>query len=106
MISNIDEGYIKFNAIWEKTLPLRFDTYKELNHFRQKMYKRNWIGAYTNGIGFGNISIRKGQIDQFYISGSKTGNLTELTERHYALVTDVFIKENRLNCKGESKRFG
>jgi len=58
------------------------------------------IGAYENGIGFGNISRRAESGGLFYISGSKTGNFTELDTRHYALVTDVSAAENRLSCTG------
>lgn len=98
----IDEGYIKFNASWKKTEPLDFLGFDTLNHFRQLMYQNNWIGVYPDGIGFGNISIRKEQSNQFYISGSKTGNLKTLDNSHYSLVSKVFIHENRLECQGSS----
>lgn len=98
----IDEGYIKFNANWTKTAPFANGTIAELNEWRQRMYNLNLIGAYDNGIGFGNISQRLSNTNQFYISGSKTGNFPTLDASHYALVTDVAIQENRLNCEGAS----
>lgn len=98
----IDEGYIKFNADWTKTPPLPKDEIEELNVWRQKMYDLNLIGAYDNGIGFGNISKRIGDTQNFYISGSKTGNFPILDASHYALVTDVQFKQNKLSCKGAS----
>jgi L-ribulose-5-phosphate 4-epimerase len=79
---------------------LVFDEFATLNYWRQEMYKLRLIGAYENGIGFGNISIRKKNTNQFYISGSATGNFHELDNRHYALVTDVFIEKNLLFCSG------
>jgi ribulose-5-phosphate 4-epimerase/fuculose-1-phosphate aldolase len=69
----MEDGYIKFKAKWEKSpaLPLRF--IKNLNHWRNILYNLNLIGAYENGIGFGNISQRFSNSDHFIISGSGTG---------------------------------
>ncbi len=64
------------------------------------MYELGLIGAYPNGIGFGNISRRLGDEGQFVISGSATGNFTKLDERHYATVTRVDAQQNRLWCEG------
>ncbi len=98
----IDEGYIKFKSNWQKTPPLEFSAFEELNHWRDEMYKRHLIGAYENGIGFGNISIRKENSNQFYISGSATGNFEQLNNNHYSLVTNVSINENFLHCIGST----
>jgi len=57
------------------------------------------IGAYENGIGFGNISQRH-QKNQFFISGSATGNFPQLNETHYSLVTDFNIEQNWVKCQG------
>lgn len=96
----IDEGYIKFQADWTKTAPLHKVQIEELNHWRQEMYRLHLIGAYENGIGFGNISQRIENSPQFIISGSKTGNFKQLDESHYAVVTNVRIDENQLSCRG------
>ena len=94
----IDEGYIKFKANWTKTTPIEADKIANLNHWRQEMYRLNLIGAYENGIGFGNISERIKSGNQFYISGSKTGNFDSLDARHYAIVTAVNINQNTYTC--------
>jgi len=96
----LDEGYIKFNADWEKAPPFPREAIAPLNACRQRLYELGLIGAYDNGIGYGNISCRRGQGSQFFISGSKTGNFQQLGARHYALVTDVQPAENRLHCRG------
>ena len=98
----IDEGYIKFKSNWKKTEALEFPTFKELNHWRNEMYQLHLIGAYDNGIGFGNISIRKNNSNQFYISGSATGNFQQLDNSHYALVTNVDISQNLLHSTGST----
>ena len=96
----MDEGYIKFESHWKETAPLPGAEIEELNTWRQRLYEMSLIGAYDNGVGYGNISRRYGKTGQFIISGSATGNLAELTASHYALVTRVEAGENRLWCEG------
>ncbi len=97
----MDEGYIKFKADWQESTPFPRGLLQELNEYRQRVYDLGLIGAYDNGIGFGNISQRHpDHPDQFLISGSATGNFKTLTEDHYALVTHVDIDRNELRCEG------
>ncbi len=102
MSKQIDEGYIKFNCTWLKDLPLPEKKLIELNKWRQKLYKLGLIGAYANGIGFGNISIRASK-NSFIITGSATGHLPELTPNHYVLVTAYNLTKNSLTCQGPIK---
>jgi L-ribulose-5-phosphate 4-epimerase len=94
-----EEGYVKYSSNWIKTIPLPYGQIEILNCYRQKLYDLGLIGAYENGIGFGNISQRWRE-DQFIISGSATGNLHELSADHYTLVVDFDTALNQLTCKG------
>ena len=97
------EGYIKFNLNWEqKHFEFNDQDFQSLNYYRQKLFKLGLIGAYTDGIGFGNLSIRYLK-NQFLISGSATGNLKILSKNHYALVKDYDIKKNYIHCEGLTK---
>ncbi len=96
----IDEGYIKYQCNWINSEPVSFDEIAELNQWRLKLYELGLIGEYDNGIGFGNISIRYSQPGQFIISGTQTGNLSNLNEHHYTRVTDFDLKRNFLTCCG------
>lgn len=96
----IDEGYIKFKTHWTQTAPLDIKSLNELLFWRQQCYDRQLIGAYSNGIGFGNISIRKENSNDFYISGSATGNIKVINEGHFAEVYKVDAPSNQLWCKG------
>lgn len=94
-----DEGYIKFNCTWIKEeLP---ETYKidELNSWRQKLYNQQLIGAYPDGIGYGNISCRLAD-DTFLITGTATGNLKQLAASHFTRVSDFDIANNAITCHG------
>ena len=88
-----DEGYVKFQAIWEPTAPLSAPKLAELSHWRDEMHRLHLIGVYENGIGFGNISQRS-ESNQFIISGTATGHLPSLTPDHYTTVTDFELEKN------------
>lgn len=96
----MDEGYIKFRADWLRQAPLENSTIVELNHWRDRLYQLGLLGAYPDGIGFGNISQRWNVQGQFIISGSTTGNFTQLGPEHYTLVTAVELDQNLLHCSG------
>ena len=96
----IDEGYIKFRAEWTETAPLEFRTIAELNTCRQTLYEAGLVGAYANGIGYGNVSQRWNAAGQFIISGSKTGLVAETTEKHYSKVLSFDLDCNQLVCEG------
>ncbi|MBI9054963.1 MAG: class II aldolase/adducin family protein [Bacteroidales bacterium] len=98
-----DEGYIKFNIKWEeKAFDLSLYDFQNLNTCHDKLYNIGLIGAYPNLIGFGNISIRATG-NKFIISGSATGNIKQLSEKDYSLVTKYDIDENLIHCEGLTK---
>jgi ribulose-5-phosphate 4-epimerase/fuculose-1-phosphate aldolase len=106
-----DEGYIKFQPHWIKKPPFPKDWFADLIKARQILFEGNLIGAYPTGIGFGNISTRFIPLpatsnkqpaisNQFLISGSATGNIQQLSNQHFSLVTSVDIENNSLICEG------
>jgi len=98
-----DEGYIKFNLEWkEQSFDFPVPLFHSIQTWRQKLFDLNLIGAYPNGIGFGNLSIRYHQ-NQFIITGSATGNFKQLTKRHYALVKNFDLDKNTLCAIGATK---
>jgi hypothetical protein len=95
------EGYIKFNCIWDQAKVL-FPTseYRQLEKARSELFALGLIGAYPNGIGFGNISARSKDAASFMISGSATGGFSTLMPEDYALVTGYNIAQNTIFCTG------
>jgi len=61
------------------------------------------IGAYENGVGFGNISMRIKGGNQFIITGSATGEIPELEPGHYVKVNSFNIDDNAVQCAGPLK---
>lgn len=95
------EGYIKFNCIrtpGETSLPE--EKYGQLESARAQLYGLGLIGIYPDGIGFGNISVRKDHNKSFFISGSATGGKETLSPSDYALVTDYSLMQNTIFCTG------
>jgi len=96
----IDEGYLKFRAVWTKTPPLPDTEIAELDYWRSVMFDRRLIGVYENGIGYGNISRRLNAESQFIISGTATGGIPRLNGAHYAIVRQADLAGNTLYCEG------
>jgi len=96
-----DEGYIKFNCILsEKKIFVPDDILIKINYWRNRFKLFRMIGALDNGIGFGNISY-KINTEKFYISGSSTGEFTELNHAQIAKVTNCNIEKNIVECEGK-----
>jgi ribulose-5-phosphate 4-epimerase/fuculose-1-phosphate aldolase len=58
------------------------------------------IGLDANGIGFGNLSVRDGSTSSFYITGSATGGLAELTPTDCVRVVEYDFVRNWLRYEG------
>lgn len=98
---NQEEGYLKFLCELEKTeAVIPDDLFQKINKWRSHMYSLNLIGAYENGIGFGNISLRIPGTNKFFISGTATGNVETTYPNHYVLVTSYSFDHNSLICQG------
>jgi len=96
----VGEGYIKFNCERiDDDILIPAKTFDELSKWRQTMFESGLIGVYSNGIGYGNLSVRAAA-GGFYISGTATGELPVLGQKHYSLVTSWSLSLNSLICKG------
>jgi ribulose-5-phosphate 4-epimerase/fuculose-1-phosphate aldolase len=97
----IGEGYIKFNCERiNENISIPVNIFTSLSKWREKMFELDFIGVYSNGIGYGNISVRA-DANSFYISGTATGSLPMLEEKHYALVNSWSVATNSLQCNGK-----
>jgi len=97
------EGYIKFSCNWEQCeIKIQEVAYSQLEAERARLFELGLIGMYPDGIGFGNISVRKGG-DSFIITGSATGQFNTLNQSHYSLVSEYSFANNSISCKGLTK---
>lgn len=97
------EGFVKFNCHWSQSGPVISDEqYEIINSWREILYNMDLIGAYENGVAFGNISMRT-RGHQFVITGSATGEIPELEPGHYVKVNSYNIDDNAVQCIGPLK---
>jgi L-ribulose-5-phosphate 4-epimerase len=94
--------YVKFSCERTATETTPFSGLVELNAYRRRLLPLGLIGMDSNGIGFGNLSIRDGATDNFYITGSATGGMPELTPADCVKVVAYDFERNWLRFKGSS----
>jgi len=98
------EGIVKFNFYLSQSGSLITDEqYEIINHWRDILFNLDLIGAFENGVGFGNISIRIGKSQQFFITWLATGDIPELEPGHYVKVSSYNIEDNAVMCSGPLK---
>ena len=92
--------YVKFT--YERARPdiAPFDALAELNAYRRKLLELRLIGVDSNDVGFGNLSVRDGVSGNFYITGSATGGLPELTPTDCVRVMAYDFARNWLRYEG------
>ena len=74
----------------------------ELNAYRRKLLDLHLIGVDSNGIAFGNLSVRDGATKNFYITGSATGGIHELTLANCAKVVAYDFERNQVRYEGSA----
>jgi ribulose-5-phosphate 4-epimerase/fuculose-1-phosphate aldolase len=94
--------YIKFSCERVADGITSFGGLAQLNAHRTKLLDLSLIGVDPNGVGFGNLSIRDGATDNFYITGSATGAMHELTLDECAKVVAYDFERNRVWYEGSA----
>jgi len=79
-----------------------FPGFEELNAGRQELRRLGLLGVDESGLGFGNVSLRDGATDSFYVTGSGTGALPALALQDYAKVIACDFERNWLRCEGRA----
>jgi L-ribulose-5-phosphate 4-epimerase len=92
--------YVKFTYQCARPEIAPFDGLAELNARRRKLLELHLIGVDLTGIGFGNLSVRDGVSRNFYITGSATGGVPELTPTDCVRVMAYDFARNCLCYEG------
>ena len=92
--------YVKFSCERATARLTSFGALADLNAYRRKLLDLHLIGVDPNGIGFGNLSVRDTATGNFYITGSATGNIPELTVADCAKVVAYDFEKNRVRYEG------
>ena len=94
--------YIKFSCMRVPGEINSFAGFAELNSYRAKLLDLHVLGMDSNGIGFGNLSIRDGTTSAFYVTASGTGGKPQLTLADCAKVVGCDFKTNAVRFQGDS----
>jgi L-ribulose-5-phosphate 4-epimerase len=94
--------YVKFTHERGRSAITPFDRFAELNACRGKLLELRLIGVDSNGTSFGNLSIRNGATRNFYITGSATGGLPELTLADCTEVVAYDFERNWVRYEGST----
>jgi len=106
------DGVIKFELVFSAAEPVAMSRLQELNKWRSLLWRHRLIGqdpARYEGYGFGNVSQRIEPFDTgcgervFVISGTQTGELEELDNKHYAIVSVWDAAHNKVIASGPVK---
>lgn len=95
-----ETGVVKFRC---ERLPLslaEFPGFAELHACRRKLRALGCIGVDANGIGYGNLSMRARLTSAFYITGSGSSALSDLTPADCAKVIAYDFAANCVRCEG------
>ena len=92
--------YIKFSYEQVATKINSFEGFDQLNDYRDKLRRQRLVGVDSNGISFGNVSVREGVTHSFYITGSSTGGISQLTPADCSRVVEFDLTRNWLRCEG------
>ena len=92
--------YIKFSCERVAGEITSFGGLAELNAYRRKLLDLGLIGVDPTGVGFGNLSVRDGATKNFYITGSATGSIQDLTLTDCAKVVAWDFERNRVRYEG------
>jgi len=97
----IDEGVIKFDSRWQESPALDLPEINDLLEWRQPLFDAALIGHLEEfDVGYGNLSARIGNSNQFVISGTQTGHISRPGAEHFALVADYNIDANWVASTG------
>jgi L-ribulose-5-phosphate 4-epimerase len=94
--------YVKFTLERAGAEIAPVDQLAELNECRRRLRELHLIGVDSNGVGFGNLSVRDGATSNFYVTGSATGGLDQLTLADCARVVAYDFEENWLRYEGSA----
>ena len=92
--------YVKFTYERARDEFVPFDEFAELNECRRKLLELQLIGVSSNGVSFGNLSMRDGVTNNFYVTGSASGALSELTLADCAKVVAYDFERNWVRYEG------
>lgn len=98
MSQPVDEGVVKYHAQHTSGVAPTHPLLAELDAARTRLFDLALVGAYADGIGYGNVSVREGA--GCIISGTATGGTRVLGPAGYCRVQSFDLARNSVQTHG------
>jgi L-ribulose-5-phosphate 4-epimerase len=96
------EGIVKFDLKFYNTpLDVPPQLIDEINRVRALLLEKKYIGVDSDGVGYGNLSVRY-ENNSFLITGSQTAGCAQLSAREIARVKSWNLENNFIEAEGET----
>jgi hypothetical protein len=99
----VEDGVIKYQLEFNQSKPIDWQVCAEIEEVRVRLYELGLIGVYENGIGYGNISQLIDGTNKFVITGTQTGDKTNLEAKDYSLIESIDIDTFKTTATGATK---
>jgi ribulose-5-phosphate 4-epimerase/fuculose-1-phosphate aldolase len=97
-----NEGYVKYTGEHTMCPVIETPLWADLNRARTKLCEMGLVGVRSDGIGFGNLSVRING-NEFLISGTATGASPVLGPDGYCLISSFDVDRNCVVSTGPVK---
>ena len=93
-----DEGVVKYEVLHTDFRVPAHPLLDQLDEVRTKLFDLGLVGIYSDGVGYGNVSIRNGS--GCIISGTSTGAIRVLGNAGYCCVRSFDLQKNSVETFG------
>ena len=97
------DGVIKYQIDHQEGGTPAFYDFKALETLRRRLFALGLIGENSEGIGYGNISMRYQESDTFFITATQTGDKSHLMQECYTYVNHYDFSTFTLSSQGAYK---
>ncbi|MEN8146025.1 MAG: class II aldolase/adducin family protein [Campylobacterota bacterium] len=96
------DGVIKYAIEHTTETAPEFSDYKTLEALRSRLFTLGLIGV-SEGVGYGNISLREKNSSAFFITATQTGELSSLTDDYYTYISDYDFSSFKVISRGRHR---
>jgi ribulose-5-phosphate 4-epimerase/fuculose-1-phosphate aldolase len=97
------DGVIKYHVQHQDVPAPEFKGYTPLEALRTRLFALGLIGETYDGIGYGNLSFREPDSNQFFITATQTGKQASLAKEQYTFISGYDFEKFSVFSQGESK---
>ena len=94
------DGVIKYHIEHRTESAPEFAGFSELEALRSRLFALGLIGESAEGIGYGNLSLRNENTNQFFITATQTGKQPSLSKEQYTFIENYDFNAFTVYSKG------